>query len=68
MRRQLAPGIVIYSDVIDGHETLINDIEDGILSAGLGWVQSSVKKNDTTQVDTESRDTLTIGVILLKIL
>jgi hypothetical protein len=61
-RKQLAPGITVYSDVIDGYETLIQDIEDGIVSAGLEWVQSSVKKNDTTQVDTESRDTLTIGV------
>lgn len=61
-RKQLAPGILVYSNVVEGYETLIDDIEDGILSAGLQWVQSSVKKNDTTQVDTESRDTLTIGV------
>jgi hypothetical protein len=58
----LAPGIVVYSNVLQDHENLINDIEDGIKSAGLSWLESSVKSGDVSQVDKKLRDTLTVVV------
>ena len=61
-RKQLAPGIVVYSDVIEGFETLVQDIEEGSASAGISWVQSQIKKGNEIETDTESRDTMTMGV------
>ena len=61
-RKQLAPGIVVYSDVIEGFETLVQDIEEGAASAGISWVQSQIKKGNEIETDTESRDTMTMGV------
>lgn len=61
-RRRLAPGIVVYSDVIEGFETLAQDIEEGAVSANISWVQSKIKKGNDIETDTESRDTMTIGV------
>ena len=61
-KRELAPGIVVYSDVIKNYESLIQDIEDGAISAGINWEPSSVKKAEGIEVDTEYRDTMTITV------
>ena len=58
-KKQLAPGIFVYSDVIENYMTLISDIEEGMVSAGREWVQSSIKNNDAVVVDTEYRDTFT---------
>lgn len=58
----LAPGIVIYSDVIPEFETLTKDIEEGMVSAGLEWIHSSIRKDNESVVDTEYRDTMTINV------
>lgn len=61
-KKTLAPGIVVYSDVIPEFSTLVNDIEEGMISAGLEWIPSQIKKDDKSVVDTEYRDTLTISV------
>lgn len=61
-KRELAPGIVVYSDVIKDYESLIQDIEEGAKSAGINWVPSSVKKAEGVEIDTEYRDTMTITV------
>lgn len=61
-KRELAPGIVVYGDVIDGHETLVTDIEEGMASANRPWQLSTVKRGEDTGVYTDSRDTLTTGV------
>jgi predicted 2-oxoglutarate/Fe(II)-dependent dioxygenase YbiX len=58
-KKELAPGIVVYSDVIENHTSLISDIEEGMVSARREWAQSSIKSNDTIKVDTDYRDTLT---------
>jgi hypothetical protein len=60
-RRELAPGIIVYSDVIEDFENLVKDIEEGAQSAGIEWVQSSVRKGDNVEVDTEYRDTMIIS-------
>lgn len=61
-KEQIAPGIFIYSEVIEGYKTLVQDIEEGALSAKQSWVQSEVRKDKEVEIDTESRDTLTLGV------
>lgn len=62
IKRELAPGIVVYSDAIKGCSTLIQDIEEGLVNSGIKWVQSSIQKDKTVQVDTEYRDTMTISI------
>jgi Rps23 Pro-64 3,4-dihydroxylase Tpa1-like proline 4-hydroxylase len=61
IKRQLAPGIVVYSNVIENHSTLVQDIEEGASSAKIEWGQSSVRKGDNIEVDTEYRDTMIIS-------
>jgi len=61
-KRQLAPGIVVYSDVLENYDTLIKDIEEGLVASGLTWNQSSIQKDDKIQVDTSYRDTMLITI------
>lgn len=56
-KKQLAPGIFVYSDVIEDYATLVSDIEEGIISAGREWVPSSIKSEDVVKIDTDYRDT-----------
>lgn len=58
-KKELAPGIFIYSDVVENHTSLIADIEEGMISARRDWIPSSIKSNDTVKIDAEYRDTLT---------
>jgi len=39
---EIAPGIVIYSDVIDSYQTLVSDIEEGLVSSKLSWISAGV--------------------------
>jgi hypothetical protein len=59
--RELAPGIVIYSDVIDGHEDLISSIEEGMSSAQLLWHPAGIDGGENKNV----RDTDSISVPFL---
>ena len=61
-KKELAPGIFVYSDVLDNSNALINDIEEGMKSSGISWVQSQVKQENDVKVDTNSRDTLTVTI------
>ena len=61
-KRQLAPGIVVYSDVLENYDTLVQDIEEGLVASGLAWSQSSIQKDDKIQVDTSYRDTMLITI------
>lgn len=58
IKKEIAPGIVLYSDLIESHSTLINDLEDGMLSAGLSWISAGVDGGINTKV----RDTSSISV------
>jgi len=58
-KKQLAPGIFVYSDVIKDYATLVSDIEEGIISAGREWIPSSIKSDDVVKIDTDYRDTFT---------
>jgi hypothetical protein len=64
---EIAPGIVIYDDVIPNSETLVNDIEEGMLSAQLEWTPAGVYSGDKEEgkkekVDAEIRNTMKIGI------
>jgi hypothetical protein len=64
-KEELAPGIVIYSNVIPDSENLCINIEDGMLSANINWSAASVKEQSEPIVNTKTRDTQTIGVSYL---
>jgi predicted 2-oxoglutarate/Fe(II)-dependent dioxygenase YbiX len=61
-KKQLAPGIFVYSDVLDNHETLVQDIEEGAVSARVDWIQAQIKQGKESKVDTDYRDTSSISV------
>jgi len=62
IKEEIAPGIIVYSDVIPDSENLYNDIEEGIVSAGLSWNDASVKESDDPMVNKRVRNTSTFGV------
>ena len=62
IKEEIAPGIVVYSNVIPNSETLVSDIEDGIVSASIEWIAASVKEANDPMINTNTRDTSTIGI------
>jgi len=63
LKKEIAPGIVIYSDVIIDSDNLYNDIEEGMVSAKIEWQSARVKEGDETNiVNTMTRSTSTIGI------
>ena len=64
IKEEIAPGIVVYSDVIPDSEHLYMDIEQGMAAASIQWQGARVKEgNETDAVNTMTRNTLTTGVI-----
>ena len=61
-KKQLAPGIFVYSDVLENNPTLVNDIEEGAISAQIDWEQAQIKQGEESKIDKDYRDTLSIGV------
>ena len=62
IKEEIAPGIVVYSNVIPDSERLYVDIEEGAISAKISWVAAGVKEYSDAKVNTKTRDTSTIGV------
>jgi hypothetical protein len=65
IKEEIAPGIVVYKNVIPNSENLYVDIEEGIASAGLSWIAASVKEGSEPTVNTKTRDTHSFGVAYL---
>lgn len=62
-KKELAPGITVYSDVIDGYESLVSDIEEGMVSAKIEWQLAGVKTGDQDAgKNKELRDTFVVPV------
>lgn len=61
-KREIAPGIVVYSNVIPNAENLHNDIEEAAAMAKISWQPSYVQTGDSSSVDTKLRDTHSLGV------
>jgi hypothetical protein len=62
IKEEIAPGIVIYDNVIPNSENLYIDIEEGLASLKMEWSNASVKKDTDPGVDIKVRDTHTIGL------
>jgi hypothetical protein len=63
LKEEIAPGIVVYSNVIPDSENLYLEIEEGIVSAGLSWQQAAVKEGNEDHVNKSSRDTSSFGIV-----
>jgi hypothetical protein len=61
-KEEIAPGIVIYSDVIPNSENLYKDIEEGMISAKFSWNAAGVKESTDPMVNKKTRDTSIFGV------
>lgn len=63
IKREIAPGILIYSDVIDNYETLVKDIEEGIISAQISWHSAEVLIEDkSAESNKKIRDTDSVSI------
>jgi len=63
IKKELAPGIMLYSNVIEGSQNLCSDIEKGMVLARFNWEQARVKEGfESTTINTMTRNTSTIGV------
>lgn len=63
MKNEIAPGIVVYDNVIASSDSLVCDIEEGMLSAGINWFPTQVKEGSTNHINTSSRDSSGIGIL-----
>lgn len=63
-KREIAPGIVIYSNLIENSESLAKDIEEAIDSShgNLKWSPSYINVAGETKQDKDIRDTYSISV------
>jgi len=62
IKNEVAPGIVIYDNVINNSNTLHLDIEEGMSSAGLLWIPAGVVEDSGETINTKARDTSSIHV------
>lgn len=58
IKEEIAPGIVVYSNLIDGCEDLIKDIEEGMASSSIPWLSAGVDGG----VNVKVRDTSSISI------
>lgn len=61
-KEEVAPGIVVYSDIIKDYHTLVNDIEDGMEWAHLDWQDAYVKDSSGVSVNKKVRDVKSISI------
>jgi hypothetical protein len=62
LKEEIAPGIIVYNDVVPNSERLYKDIEEGMVSVNIEWQGASVKEADDVKVNTMTRNTQTIGI------
>lgn len=64
IKEEIAPGIVVYSNIVPNSEELHRDIEEGIISAGLEWGDAGVKEDEYSDqvINLKTRNTKTIGI------
>lgn len=61
-KKEIAPGIIVYSNVIDNSERLHIDIEEGMESAGISWGSAYVRSGDEIKLESSSRNTQIIAL------
>jgi predicted 2-oxoglutarate/Fe(II)-dependent dioxygenase YbiX len=64
IKEEIAPGIVVYSNVIPESENLYKDIEESMVSAGFNWLDAMVRDGDKKHdgVNIMTRNTLNFSV------
>jgi len=62
VKEEIAPGIVIYNNVIPNSENLHDYIEKEMVLAGVRWEAAAVKESSDPIVNTQTRDTSIVGV------
>jgi hypothetical protein len=61
-KTELAPGIVIYSDVIKNFKSLTSDIESAVDSKIVRWKKAGIAANNGLRLDEKVRDSDVIGI------
>ena len=62
-KRELAPGVVVYSNSVEYTDSLVSDIEEGMSSANIEWQLAGVKTGDEeVGKNKELRDTYVVPV------
>jgi len=61
-KEEIAPGIVVYSDVIPNSENLYNETEEAMQGANIQWNPARVKEGSNEHINTMARDNSTIGI------
>ena len=61
-KQELAPGIVVYSDALNGYETFIRDLEEAVDSGVLSWGESYINVGTERKKDVSVRDTQSLSV------
>jgi len=54
---ELAPGIVVYKNVLPNADKIYNDLEDGLKSVNIEWGKAFVRAGSEVKVDVYSRNT-----------
>jgi predicted 2-oxoglutarate/Fe(II)-dependent dioxygenase YbiX len=62
IKKEIAPGIVVYSNVIPNSQNLYKEIEKDMIAAGFNWIAATVKESSDTTINTKTRDTSTFGI------
>jgi hypothetical protein len=55
-KEEIAPGIVVYSDVIEKYENLVEIIEKGIINCDLAWGQAETTGDPNSTINKNFRD------------
>jgi len=62
IKEEIAPGIVVYNDVIPNSENLYQDIEEAMKSIGLQWQEAYVREGSESKLNTLTRNTFSFVV------
>ena len=60
--REIAPGIVLYSNVHESYKEIVKDLEESVDSKIVSWRGAYVKVGEEVKIDINSRDTQTISI------
>jgi len=61
-KKELAPGILVYSGIIDNTLSLINDIEKSVHMQEISWKKAYVTSDKEIELNTNTRDTEIIRI------
>ena len=62
IKEEIAPGIMVYTDVIPDSQNLYTDLEKGMVDAGFQWRAAEVIKEESSEVNIKTRDTSNFGI------